>query len=204
MNASNTKYSVEIRDRETGRVRLSHSLELPAVCHETLDIAMLEHQPWSDEVMAHMEPLQLASRRLEEGQDVRVMGHEIVDEPDDGLLADSGDVREQLPRDVPGRMLRRTGGRSFIKTATVLGDGMCGGPVLDPDLQCHGVIEGIVPPSNLVLGDLAGAAVSRTNYECSEIDLPVHTTHRDLAPHQAFVETAELTSWLCRLRKEPG
>lgn len=170
MNASNTKYSIEIRDRETGRVRLSHSLELPAVCHETLDIAMLEHQPWSDEVMAHMEPLQLASRQLEEGQDVRVMGHEIVDEPGD----DIDDVREQLPRDVPGRMLRRTGGRSFIKTATVLGDGMCGGPVLDPDLQCHGVIEGIVPPSNLALGDLAGAA--------------------------AFVETAELTSWLRSLR----
>ena len=112
------------------------------------------------------------------GHEVSVIGHEIIDEPGDGLFGqDDDDVREQMPRDVSGRFFRRTGGRSFIKTAGVLGDGMCGGPVLGlgpgADLLCHGVIEGIVPPSNRALGEVAGAA--------------------------AMVESAEISSWLGRL-----
>lgn len=44
-----------------------------------------------------------------------------------------------------GFLVARTAHQSFVKTDTKLNAGMCGGAVLDFNLECCGCVEGVVP-----------------------------------------------------------
>ncbi len=63
-------------------------------------------------------------------------GHNVI-----GLVNDDGDFRQPVPHSTTGSLYSRNTPQTFARTKGVLGEGMCGGPVI-----LERPVEGIVRP----------------------------------------------------------
>lgn len=117
-------------------------------------------------------PLPLRTTPLDRGEAVDIVGYEVeveekksvhdgngdMDGPEDAgasSVDDDGDVFKEIRgRADPNMVMRRPRGvlavrtpkQAFVMANADLQAGMCGGAVLDMNLQCCGCVEGVVPP----------------------------------------------------------
>lgn len=106
-----------------------------------------------DDAPAHA--FKLRERALANGENLVVHGHVLI-----GPDGEEGVV----PTAVRARYVARDGARLFASTAVPCAMGMCGGPVVDENGDCVGMLEGIVPDdiikghSDAMTTTIAGAA----------------------------------------------
>jgi hypothetical protein len=82
-----------------------------------------------------------------------VAQQELDGDSDAELGRDDEDGNTLIPRSVPGHIFVRSGVQVFAKTGTILAMGMCGGPVLDEQGYCVGLVEGVVPVAPASAGE---------------------------------------------------
>lgn len=175
-----TRYTLELRELPHWNVIAQFELDSALFLHDTRDVAALRFQDQAEALTGmaaidvRLATTKFSAEPLGSEDSVVVIGHAILPESDDDNPfrdPDADDCREQEQQEVVGQLHLRTANQAFLRTAHVLGDGMCGGPVLDSgDLtRAYGIIEGIVPADG-AHGDLNGCA--------------------------AFIESSQLVPWL--------
>lgn len=144
--------------------------------HASLDVAAAVVSPAGEALPAGFHVLSLSEGAPPDGhgEDVRILGHEIVD---DGAV-----VREFR---VDGRVQLVDGpSRGFVETGdvgTVMG--MCGGPVVGRDGAVVGLLEGLVP-------------------RLAEGEEPASEQHRRIAGQSVYVTAEELRLFVLDVEKE--
>ncbi|CAM9386081.1 unnamed protein product [Discosporangium mesarthrocarpum] len=156
VDETHVKYFMEIRDPKDGAVLASYRLTGP-VQHPTRDLAALRlaHEKDALEDVRKrrfpFHPSKLRDRPLQTGEEVRVVGYEVVEPPPSGPAVVAGDHSfcedpNMLMVDTNGGLTARTPRQAFLWTDTPLNPGMCGSAILDESLECCGCVEGVVPP----------------------------------------------------------
>ena len=165
INETHTHYTIELRNGD-GTFITQTELIPRSFHHRDKDLAIL-HIDDESNVMKTLERLQLQPLELldnnidlKTGDNLIFHGHDV--RGGEGFSNEASDDRKPYPCIVQGQYYNKTLHQSFSKTAPVLTDGMCGGPVLvssngDKSKVC-GIVEGIVP-TNHPSDDLKGLAV---------------------------------------------
>lgn len=151
VNERHTMYTAEMRHAD-GVFATQSELKPISYHHPTRDLAAL-HFENEEEVLALLDEvgvdiLQLSPAEagpLVPGDALEFHGHDVQ-----GAASEDVDARTSLPRISSGTVQGRTAHQIFAKTAPVLCQGMCGGPVLHRQAagegpRCVGLVEGIVP-----------------------------------------------------------
>jgi len=150
LNEKHTHYTLELRHADGSFITQSE-LVPTTYHHDSRDVAVL-HLEDEAEAMETLEALGLAALELTDGppdEGARLMfhGHEVL-----GRVTEEADERKPLPRSVVGALQMRLPNQTFASTATLLTDGMCGGPVTSAVKsalgtsvdKAAGILEGIV------------------------------------------------------------
>jgi hypothetical protein len=176
---ADVKHTLEIRDVATGRPLVTgHAASALGSTRRDVALVTLSQQSlfMAQARAAGCLPVELELARFApgEGAELQFAGHTRVAVSDlggggGGEAEDGGgehapedeDGFRLVPYSVPGVLLARSPAQVFAHTGTTLELGMCGGPVMDGDGACVGVVEGIVPSEEGSGGrsQLSGAAV---------------------------------------------
>mmetsp|Transcript_28560 Transcript_28560/g.37391 ORF Transcript_28560/g.37391 Transcript_28560/m.37391 type:complete len:288 (+) Transcript_28560:301-1164(+) len=192
VNESHVKYTMDFHKPEIGTTRIVFdNVEL----HPTRDLAILSVDG-NDELTStlasickthdqpFLDPVTLMKDKEAINSKVSVMGYEVKDleSLDNSDLQDlpqlnddqingkeMEDNRLQVPFMTEGLLKCRIGSQTFVEPRHPVNDGVCGGPVVNTEGKCIGMIEGSVPitskqqnvncpPSNLLQKQVEGNA----------------------------------------------
>jgi hypothetical protein len=151
-----TRYFLERRN--TAGIVTACTEACAPVCHAERDAAVLTPLDATALDALGAPALDLALKILQDGAALTVDGHNIEEAGEDDDLV--------VPEVVAGSYVGRLGGgpQHFMRTDSLLEQGMCGAPVMSGS-ACVGVVEGIVPEGH----PLAGLAAFVPAAELSEI-----------------------------------
>lgn len=169
INETHTHYTIELRN-DDGTFITQTELIPRSFHHHDKDLAILHIDDESSAMKTlkrlELQPLELLDNNidLKTGDSLTFHGHDV--RGGDGFSNETSDDRKPYPCIVQGQYFHKTLHQSFAKTAPVLTDGMCGGPVLlsSSDMtdgekgKVCGIVEGIVPTTH-PSDDLKGLAV---------------------------------------------
>lgn len=167
----NTLVTTEIRNT-CGKVLAQFQLDGSVSVHKTRDVAAITlGNESSADYLNQPEELRMSQVRLVEASlssqneyvvsglsvlEGSLTGGNIIDT----LQTDT--FRNQTPAEYkPAKLIVRTPRQTFMHTPQVLSQGVCGGGVFDLDsrsLNCHGIVDGIVPVQFDAFPQLAGCA----------------------------------------------
>lgn len=198
------RHSLQLLEPSDGRVAPRVLLELPLArrvwIHGSRDVAMLAlndelvmHSPEAEK-MLHV--LELLGSDCQQGDELLFSGHQqfpdqLPDEKDADILRAIQEIG-QFPKQVAGQFVGKSSrGQAFARSDEVLEEGMCGGAVLDPQGNCVGLIEGVVPP-------VSPAPVIPSSASASEAEAMRATwkMQKALENHVAFIPGTELVEFV--------
>ena len=159
VNESHTYYTVELRQND-GVFQTQLDLLPRAYHHPNRDLAVLHFEDEKSSLdflsALSVDALTLDGSEYSEQERLFFYGHEVTGP----VLEDGTDMRVPVPYDCEGRFKFSNPRQNFAKTARVLSDGMCGGPMcsagssssgsrgminLSDSFVARGLIEGIIP-----------------------------------------------------------